>query len=173
MQLFFLVTLFRVGFLFQLQLTLRQLIQPDLESRFVVSSQLGPSIQSGSSPSAGLQMVTQSTHLSKDCYPQLVSNPHHSEIRPPKQLNYRRMPLHPIESIKFSQQEVIKVHHTALHGIYMEGSKLFIANKSTFCLCKTYPKIKNKVDVNSLNVFESNYSKINFENNYQVSSSIR
>ena len=146
----------------------------NLESWFIFSSQLGPSIQSGSSPSAGLQMVTQSTHLSKDCYPQLVSNPHHSEIRPPKQLNYRRMPLHPIESIKFSQQEVIKVHHTALHGIYMEGRKLFIANKSTFCLCKTYPKIKNnKVDVNSLNVFESNYSKINFENNYQVSSSIR
>ena len=42
---FFLVTLFRVGF-FYLQLTLRQLIQPDLESRFIVRFQLGPSIQS-------------------------------------------------------------------------------------------------------------------------------
>ena len=37
---------------------LRQLIQPDLESQFIVRSQLGPSIQSGSSPSAGLQMIT-------------------------------------------------------------------------------------------------------------------
>ena len=65
---FFLVTLFRVG-LFYPQLNLRQLIQPDLESRFIVRSQLGPSIQSGFSPSARLQVVTKSTHLSKDCYP--------------------------------------------------------------------------------------------------------
>ena len=80
-------------FIFYLQLTLRQLIQPDLESWFIVRSQLGPIVQSGSFPSAGLQVVTQSTHLSKDCYPQLVSNPHRSEIRPPKQLQC--MPLHP------------------------------------------------------------------------------
>ena len=66
------------------QLTLWQLIQPDLESRFIVRSQLGPIVQSGSFPSAGLQVVTQSTHLSKDCYPQLVSNPHRSEIRASK-----------------------------------------------------------------------------------------
>ena len=39
--------------------------------------------------------ITQSTHLSKDCYPQLVSNPHRSKIRPPMQLDYRCMPLHP------------------------------------------------------------------------------
>ena len=80
---FFLVTLFRVGF-FQRQLTLWQLIQLDLESRFAVRSQLGPSVYSGSSPSAGLRVVTQSTHLSKECYPQLVSNPHRPEIRSPK-----------------------------------------------------------------------------------------
>ena len=73
---------------FQPQLTIWQLIQPDLESRFVIRSQFGPSIQSGSSPSAGLQVVTQSTHLLKDCYPQLVSNPHRSEIRLPEQLDY-------------------------------------------------------------------------------------
>ena len=73
----FLVTLYRVG-VFLSVATLRQLIQPDLESRFIVRSQLGPSIQLGSSPSAGLQVVTQSTHLSKDYYPQLVSNPHRS-----------------------------------------------------------------------------------------------
>ena len=76
------------------QLTLQQLIQLDLESGFIVRFQLGPSIQSGSSPSARLQVVTQSTHLSKDCYAQLVLNPHRSEIRPPKQLDYRCMPLH-------------------------------------------------------------------------------
>ena len=45
---------------FHPQLTLCQLIQPDLESRFIVRSQLGLSIQSGSSP--GLQVVTQFTH---------------------------------------------------------------------------------------------------------------
>ena len=39
-------------------------------------------------------MVTQSTHLSKDCYPQLVLNPQRSEIQPTKQLDYRCMPLH-------------------------------------------------------------------------------
>ena len=89
----FLVTLYRVGFFLSVA-TLRQLIQPELESRFIVRSQLGPSIQSGSSPSAGLQVVTQSTQLSRDCYPQLVLNPHHSEIRLPMQLDYRCMPLH-------------------------------------------------------------------------------
>ena len=66
--LFFLVTLFRVGFFypqltlkqliqpqswdFYPQLTLRQLIQADLESRFIVRSQLGSSIQLGSYPIA-------------------------------------------------------------------------------------------------------------------------
>ena len=74
---------------FQPQLTLWQLIQPELESRFVVRSQFGPSIQPGSCPSVGLQVFTQSTHLSKYCYPKLVSNPHRSEIRPPKQLDYK------------------------------------------------------------------------------------
>ena len=63
------------------QLTLQQLIQPELESRFIFRSQLGPSIQSGSSPYAGWQVVTQSIHLSKDCYPKLVLNPHRSEIQ--------------------------------------------------------------------------------------------
>ena len=62
---FLLVTLFTVFFYWQL--TSWQLIQPDLESRFIVRSQLDPSIQSSSSPSAGLQVVIQSTHLLKDC----------------------------------------------------------------------------------------------------------
>ena len=69
---FFLVSLFRVGFFI----------------RSLPCGSLFPSIQSGSSPSAGLQVVTQSTHLLKDCYPQLVSNPHRSEIRLPEQLDY-------------------------------------------------------------------------------------
>ena len=98
-QCLFLVTLFRARF-FQPQHTLRQLIQPDLESRSLVRSQLGPSIQSGSSPSAGLQVVTQSTHLSSHCYPQQVSNPHYSGIGPPKQLDYRCMSLHPANKMK-------------------------------------------------------------------------
>ena len=66
------------------RLTLRFLISPDLESQLIVRSQLRPRISLGSSASAGLQMVTQSTHISKDCYPQLVPNPHGSEIRPSK-----------------------------------------------------------------------------------------
>ena len=78
-------------------LILRQLIQLDLEPWFIVRSQLGPSIQSGSYPCPGIQKVTRSTHLSKDCYPQLVLNPHPSEIRPLQQLDYRWMPLHPAE----------------------------------------------------------------------------
>ena len=72
-----LVNLFRLPKVSVAYLTVNQ---PDLESRFLVSSQLGSSIQSGSSPSVGLQVVTQSTHLSKDCYPQLVQKPHCSEI---------------------------------------------------------------------------------------------
>ena len=75
--------------------SLPQLIQLNLKSRFIVNSQLGPRIQSGSSSGAGLQMVTQFIHQSKDCYPQLVSNLHRSEIRHPKQLDCRCMPLHP------------------------------------------------------------------------------
>ena len=56
-------------------------------ARFGISVHCQVSVRSqylsGSCPSAGLQMVTQSTHLSKDCYPQLVSNPNRSEIRLP------------------------------------------------------------------------------------------
>ena len=85
--------------IFHPQLTLRQVIQPNLEFQ----SQLGPSIQSGSSPCTGLRLVTQSTHLSKDCYPQLASNPHRSEIQPPKQLDYRCMLLHHDTTRNFKQ----------------------------------------------------------------------
>ena len=72
---------------FYLQLTLQQLIQPDFESWFIARSQLGPRIQSCSSPNAGLQVVTQTTHVPKDCYPQLVLNLLCSKIRPPNQLD--------------------------------------------------------------------------------------
>ena len=58
--------------------TLRQLIQPDLESRFIVRSQLGPRSSQAPLSSAGLKVVTQSTYPSKDYYPQLVSNPYRS-----------------------------------------------------------------------------------------------
>ena len=122
----FLVTLFRARS-FQPQLTLRQLIQPDLESRYLVTSQLGPSIQSGSSPSAGLQVVTQSTHLSSDSYPQQVSNPRQSGIGPPKQLDYRCMSLHPANRMKiFSKQnEIFQIR------IFFTSSQLFFMNLSS------------------------------------------
>ena len=93
---FFLITLFRVWFFLSVAYPTdtNLLIYPDSESWFIVRSQLGPSIYSGSSPRAGLQVVIQSTHLSKDCYLQLVSNPYRSEIQPPKYLDYRCMTLH-------------------------------------------------------------------------------
>ena len=83
----------RFFFFFYPKLTLWWLIQPDLESQFIVRAQLGLSIQSDSSPCAGLQVVTKFSELSKDCYPQLVLNPNRSEIRPPKHLDYKCMPL--------------------------------------------------------------------------------
>ena len=86
---FFQLLYLELGFLSVAYLTVANLARLGISVHF--RSQLGPSIQSDSSPSAGLQVVTQSTHLSKDCYPQLVSNPHRSEIRPPKQLDYRCM----------------------------------------------------------------------------------
>ena len=99
------------------QLTIRQLIQPDLESRFIDRSQLGPSIQSGSSPGARLQVVTQSTDLSKDCYLPLVSNPHRSEIRPPKQLDYRCMSTQSFRQVnagQVTQADIAYVHLVVL-----------------------------------------------------------
>ena len=78
---------FRVRF-FYLQLILRQPIQTDLETQFVVKSQLRPSIQSVSSPCVGLQVVAQFTFLLKDCYPQLVLNQRCSEILPPKKVDF-------------------------------------------------------------------------------------
>ena len=78
---------------FYTQLIFRSLIQPDFKSRFIVRSQFGPSIQSGSSLSDGLQVVAPSSHLLKDCYPRLVSHQHCSEIRPLNQLDYRCTPL--------------------------------------------------------------------------------
>ena len=81
----FLITL--IESVFNSQLSLRQLIQPNLESRFVVMFHLVPNLKSGSSPCAGLQVVTQPTHLLKNCYPQMRENPHRSEILPAKQLD--------------------------------------------------------------------------------------
>ena len=59
--------------IFYPQLTLRQLIQPYSESYFIVRAQLVPNISSCCS-CAGLQVVIQSTHPSKDFYSQLVLN---------------------------------------------------------------------------------------------------
>ena len=49
------------------------------ESRFAAASHPDLSILSGFSNFAGLQVVTQSTHHLKDCYPRLVLNQHRSE----------------------------------------------------------------------------------------------
>ena len=65
--LFFLVTLFRVGFL--LSITYLMVANLAWFRILILRSQLGPSIESSSFPSAGLQVVEQSTHLLKDCYP--------------------------------------------------------------------------------------------------------
>ena len=55
--------------------------------------QLGPSIQSGTSPYAGLEVVTDSTHVSRDCYHQLTSNPHFYKNLSSKQLDCMWMPI--------------------------------------------------------------------------------
>ena len=99
---FVLFSYFTQSRVFHPQLILWQLIQPDLESRIIVRSQLGPSIQSGQSPCARLQVLTQSTHLSKDCCSQLILSPNLSEIAPPEQLDYRCMSLQPYGREYFS-----------------------------------------------------------------------
>ena len=109
------------SFLYVVNLTVA--IQPDMKSRFVVGSQLSPSIQSGFFPCAGLQVVTQFTHLLKDCYSQLVLNPHCSEVIPTKQLDYRCIPFH-LWSVFFCVQTEYgdlqkKTDHKSLH-IYLE-----------------------------------------------------
>ena len=98
---FFQLLYLESGFLSVAYLTVANLARLEISVHCQVSFR--SSIQSGSSPSAGLQVVTQSTHLSRDCYPLLVSNLHHSEIRPPKQLDYRCMPLHPTKESLLSQ----------------------------------------------------------------------
>ena len=135
---------------------LRQLIQTDLESRFIVRSQLGPSIQSGSSPSAGLQVVTQSTHLSKNCYPQLASNPHRSEIRSPKQLDYKCMPLHPdyrCMSLHPAKNIMIKKHMESY--IYATYQRTFLKQllKKTFKPTKENPSTVEKLLIKLLTLF--------------------
>ena len=87
-----------------------------LESWFGFRSQLGPSIYPSSSSSAQLQVITKYTHLLKDCYPQLVSNPCFSEILPPKQLDCRYMPLH-------STKDLIK------HCIWCENMKVLLQSR--------------------------------------------
>ena len=89
----FLVTSFRAGILSVAYLAIANLVrlkisfncQISMNSQYLVSS-----------PCAGLQVVTQSTHLLKDCHPQLVSNLNHSKMLPRKQLDCECMLLHPM-----------------------------------------------------------------------------
>ena len=123
---------------------LRQLIQTDLESRFIVRSQLGPSIQSGS------------THLSKNCYPQLASNPHRSEIRSPKQLDYKCMPLHPdyrCMSLHPAKNIMIKKHMESY--IYATYQRTFLKQllKKTFKPTKENPSTVEKLLIKLLTLF--------------------
>ena len=130
----FLVTLYRVGFFLSVA-TLRQLIQPDLESRFIVRSQLGPSIQSGSSPSAGLQVVTQSTQLSKDYYPNWYRTHTVPQIRCPKQLNYRCMLLHPANTLcstSVTYRMLCQWSPDASHTALCQGSRGFPQEQQLF-----------------------------------------
>ena len=71
--------LFLPNQIFYPQLTLRQLIQPYSESYFIVRAQLVPNISSCCS-CAGLQVVIQSTHPSKDFYSQLVLNSYRFDV---------------------------------------------------------------------------------------------
>ena len=116
---FFQLLYLESGFLSVAYLTVTNLAS--LKSWFIVRSQLSRSIQSGSSSSAGLQVVTQSIHLSKDCYPQLVSNPHRSEIQPPKQLDYSCLPLHPAKNL--SNITILEIKNTDYCSIINRNSK--------------------------------------------------
>ena len=119
------------------QLTLPQLIQLNLESWFIVRSLLVPSIYSGSSLCAGLQMVTQSTHLSKGCCPKLVFDPHRSEIRPPKQLDYRCMSQH-------LENERIKKKQFLFHVIAMVRFHFrYFSKENIICSSVLFPTPRN------------------------------
>ena len=72
------------GFLSVAYLTVANLARLGISVHCYVSVRCQYLVRLLSSPSAGLQVVTQSTHLSKDSYLQLVLNPHRSEIRSPK-----------------------------------------------------------------------------------------
>ena len=99
---------------FNSQLTLRQLTQPDLESRFVTRTHLAPNIQTSSFSCGGLPVVTQSTYLLKSCYPKLVLNLHCSKILPQKQLECRCIPLNP----RFWKKQIFK-YRFSISGIQL------------------------------------------------------
>ena len=95
----------------------RQLIQPDLESRFIVRSHLGPSIQSGFSLSARLHdPPTYRRTVTPTPPPQSVSSPHHSKIRLPKQLDYGKQLDHSLWKILIQRHRRYQnfVHSTSL-----------------------------------------------------------
>ena len=141
------------------QLTLWQLIQPDLESLLVVRSAVRSWYLDRLLFLCWIVDAKQSTQILKVCYPQLVLNRHHSEFRPLKQLGYRYMPLHPPFNIlplitarnmfplfitarnRFSPLitvedafllVIMSEQVTAIYNIYFA----FIHNKKRFC-CKS------------------------------------
>ena len=82
----FLVTLLESSFLSVAYLTVTNL------ARLGISVHCQAPVFRLLSPCARLQVLTKSTHLSKDCYLKLVLNPHSSEIRSSKQLDSRCIP---------------------------------------------------------------------------------
>ena len=82
---YFLITLFRVKILSVAFLAVANLVRLGMPVRCQVSARSQYLVR------FGLQGVLQSTHLTKNCYPKMISNEHLTAIVPPRQLDYRCM----------------------------------------------------------------------------------
>ena len=158
---FFQLLYLESGFLSVAYLTIANLTRLVILVHYQVSvmSQYLVRLSSG----AGLQVVTQSTHLPKHCYPQLKPNPHRSEIQPSKQLEYRCMPLHyatqcfaQVNAGQDTQTDIAYVHlvflilivigllfHTSLHQCEIKNKdtqEIFLENLMMILIMKFLKK---------------------------------
>ena len=116
----FLATLYSL--FFHPQLNLQQSIQPNLESWFIVRSQLSPRIQSKLLSSCWVTHVhTINTPIEGLLLPSDM-NPHHTKIQSPKLQDYGSMPLHPtyimsIENTKLNKINKKEIIHSQINKI--------------------------------------------------------
>lgn len=109
-------------------------------------------------------MVIQSTHLLKECYRHMVSDPHCSEILPPKELDYMCMTWHPArggvaEKVKVKFQ--VKLQKAKCMRI--SGKKKFSGSKTYICLRKLDKYVgDSSLRDNSLNRTEAKFKMMEF-----------